>query len=98
MKHTTMTGIGLGHGWWPRISKRLENWRARQSLRELEEAEDWLLKDIGITRNDVSWALSLPLSVNGAEELRKRIYRGRSSAGTTRYGSRAGRRGSAGDR
>ena len=62
---------------WPKLSFMLANWRARKSLRELMYSDDWLLKDIGLTRNEVAWAMSLPLSVNPAEELNKLTCRGR---------------------
>jgi len=96
MKTLGVGGVLAGHIRWPRFHDRLNNWKARQSLRELEDAEDWLLKDIGLTRNDITWALGLPLSVNSADELNKRVYRGRTS-GTQSRGARNGRRGDTGE-
>jgi len=41
----------------------------RMAFRTLLSLDDNLLKDIGVTRQDVTWANNLPLSVNAAEKL-----------------------------
>jgi len=57
--------------YWSGLSTRVANWRARRSLKELMSAEDWLLKDIGLTRSEIAWAMHLPLTVDPAEELNR---------------------------
>jgi hypothetical protein len=39
------------------------------ALKELSSLDDAMLKDIGISRNDVVWASQLPQSVNASIEL-----------------------------
>lgn len=84
MKTTYVSSVFTSHIRWPKLTSRLQNWKARQGVRELADADDWLLKDIGLTRNDITWALGLPLSVNSADELNKRVYRGRTAASQKR--------------
>ncbi len=43
----------------------------RDAFKQLLELDDSLLRDIGVTRDDVKWAASLPLSVNAADALQK---------------------------
>ncbi|WP_205042102.1 DUF1127 domain-containing protein [Rhodoligotrophos defluvii] len=73
---------------WPSLSVLLANWRARQGLKDLLAADDWLLKDIGLTRNEVAWAMRLPLSVNAGEELNRIAKRGRAWRPTGRTNRR----------
>jgi uncharacterized protein YjiS (DUF1127 family) len=60
-----LTGHGLLVQLW-------RNWRAKRAVRKLQELDDNLLKDIGVTREEINWALLLPLSVNAARELARR--------------------------
>ena len=55
----------------------IRNWRARRSVRRLETLDDYLLRDIGVTREELHWAAGLPLSVNAALELEERATRRR---------------------
>jgi len=55
----------------------IRNWRARRSVRRLETLDDYLLRDIGVTREELQWAAGLPLSVNAALELEERATRRR---------------------
>lgn len=48
------------------------NVKARRTVARLEELDDYLLKDIGLTRSDVLWARTLPLSCDPVAELAKR--------------------------
>ena len=48
--------------------------RRRQMIR-LSEADDHLLADIGITREDVRWALDQPFSHDPGIELQRRALR-----------------------
>lgn len=43
---------------------RYRNWRRRAMLNRLENLDDRMLEDIGITRLDLVWARSLPLTRN----------------------------------
>ena len=53
------------------------NWKARRAVTRLDEFDDYMLRDIGVTRLDVRWASELPLSSNAALELEKRSLRRR---------------------
>ncbi len=39
--------------------------------------DDYLLRDIGVTREDVQWAQSLPLTVDAALALEERAFKRR---------------------
>jgi uncharacterized protein YjiS (DUF1127 family) len=41
-------------------------WMTYCGGRKLEECDDYLLADIGVTREDLRWAAGLPLTVNAA--------------------------------
>lgn len=51
------------------LLNRLSNWRRRRQLTRLDELDDHMLEDIGITRLDLLWARGLPLSRNPLLEL-----------------------------
>ncbi|NNE21527.1 MAG: DUF1127 domain-containing protein [Rhizobiales bacterium] len=53
------------------------NWKARRQVRKLQDREDRILDDIGVTRDELAWASHLPLSVNSACELERAAYRRR---------------------
>jgi uncharacterized protein YjiS (DUF1127 family) len=55
----------------------IQNWFARRSVSQLDRLDDYLLRDIGVTREDVRWASNLPLSMNAAAELDERATRRR---------------------
>ncbi len=61
----------------PTIARRFRNWIARRKVRQLQDYDDNILDDIGVTRDEVAWASQLPLSVNAAHELDKAAYRRR---------------------
>ena len=58
------------------ITDMVHNWQTRRRLLELLDREDRILDDIGVTRDDVIWAASLPLTVNRSlaldDEVRRR--------------------------
>lgn len=54
------------------LSAYWERREARAAFRAMEELDDRLLDDVGVTRGDVEWATRLPLSVNAAVALRHR--------------------------
>ncbi|WP_421696347.1 DUF1127 domain-containing protein [Aestuariivirga sp.] len=55
----------------------IANWRARRAFARLDTLDDFLLHDIGVTREEVQWAAGLPLSVNAALALEERAAKRR---------------------
>ena len=55
----------------------LRNWKAKRRIVALGNFDDYMLKDIGITRDEVQWAVGLPLTVNAAVALEERAIRRR---------------------
>jgi uncharacterized protein YjiS (DUF1127 family) len=53
----------------PGLRRFVRNWLARRQLRQLSSLPDYLLHDIGLTRDDVRFALSLPYDVDPIEEI-----------------------------
>jgi uncharacterized protein YjiS (DUF1127 family) len=56
------------------LSRLYRNWRARSSVSRLDSYDDFLLRDIGVTRDEVRWASGLPLTVNAALALEERAF------------------------
>lgn len=54
------------------ISRLIRNWLARRAVARLADFDDHMLYDIGLTRDDISWAVRQPLSVNAALILEER--------------------------
>jgi uncharacterized protein YjiS (DUF1127 family) len=60
------------------FARRLvRNWKAKRRIVALGNFDDYLLQDIGITRDEVQWAAGLPLTVNAAVALEERAFRRR---------------------
>ncbi len=55
----------------------LRNWKAKRRIVALDNFDDYMLQDIGITRDEVQWAAGLPLTVNAAIALEERAFRRR---------------------
>ena len=53
------------------VAGLLHERRQRQKLRNLLDAEPWVLEDMGLVRGDVEWVLSLPLHVRASDELER---------------------------
>lgn len=49
---------------WSVFARLIRNWKARRAVSRLELLNDYLLRDIGLTRAEVEWAAGLPLSIN----------------------------------
>jgi uncharacterized protein YjiS (DUF1127 family) len=64
----------IGSSWFSRL---LRNWKARRRVAGLEAYDDFLLKDIGVTREEIRWAAALPLSMNAALALEDKAFRRR---------------------
>lgn len=61
------------------LGRLVRNWKARRAVSQLDRFDDFLLRDIGVTREEVGWAAGLPLSVNAALALEERATRRRRS-------------------
>ena len=55
----------------------IRNWRARRAVARLDRLDDHMLRDIGLTREDLQWAAGLPLTVNAALAMDERARRRR---------------------
>ena len=58
------------------------NWKAKRRIAALGNFDDYMLQDIGITRDEVQWAAGLPLTVNAAVALEERAFRRRQNGGS----------------
>ena len=52
-------------------------WSGRHKLTSLLDLDDHMLADVGVTREDVRWALELPFSHDPALALQQRALRNR---------------------
>lgn len=59
-----------GHG--SLLARLVRNWLARRAVSRLDVYDDYMLRDIGVTRDDLHWASHLPLTVNAALALEER--------------------------
>jgi uncharacterized protein YjiS (DUF1127 family) len=65
------------------FARRLvRNWKAKRRILALGDFDDYMLADIGITRDEVQWAVGLPLTVNAAVALEERAFRRRQNGGS----------------
>jgi len=53
------------------------NWKAKRRIAALGSFDDYMLRDIGVTRDEIQWAAGLPLTVNAALALEERAFRRR---------------------
>jgi uncharacterized protein YjiS (DUF1127 family) len=53
------------------------NWKAKRRITALGDFDDYMLRDIGVTRDEIQWAAGLPLTVNAAIALEERAFRRR---------------------
>ena len=60
------------------LGQFFRNFLTRRSVSRLDRLDDYLLRDIGYTREEVQWASGLPLTVNAAAALEDRANRRRS--------------------
>ncbi len=70
---------GIASGRWQNVARLLRNWNGRRKVRNFRYFDDRILDDIGVTREEVAWASSLPVSVNAALALQERSSRRRQS-------------------
>jgi uncharacterized protein YjiS (DUF1127 family) len=52
------------------IARLIANWKARRVIRQLDQYDDFMLRDIGITRGDLRQAAMLPITINQTSVLR----------------------------
>jgi uncharacterized protein YjiS (DUF1127 family) len=61
------------------LARLYRNWKARRAVAKLGQLDDYLLYDIGVSREDIFIASHLPLTLNAAlaldEESRKHVHR-----------------------
>ena len=62
------------------LRRLFSNWRKRQRLRDLQELDDHVLKDNGVSRGDVIAVLSQPVTVDPVRELERRTRLRRTQA------------------
>ena len=74
MAHFTEQNRQLGHPlleFAERIARRALRRKARRELKSLLRQDDYLLRDVGLTRDQVQRALEAPASRDAAEELHR---------------------------
>lgn len=54
-----------------RAAERRRDHLNRQAFKTLLGKEDWVYRDMGISRADVEWAAQLPAHINAARELER---------------------------
>jgi hypothetical protein len=62
------------------LGTAFERWSNRRAIYKLARLEDRILRDIGVTRADVEWALSLPAEVDVSIALNDLVQRRRDAA------------------
>ena len=54
------------------ISRLIHNFQARRTVKQLIQMDDYILRDMGVTREEINWAASQPIFVNAANLLEDR--------------------------
>lgn len=54
------------------FTRLYRNWKAKRAITYMTHFDDYLLRDIGLAREDVIWAAGLPLTTNAALALEER--------------------------
>ncbi len=62
-----------------KLSDRVRMRRERRELRALQDLDDHLLKDVGLTRDDLERTLNQPQAVDASIELHRIAYLNRTS-------------------
>lgn len=66
------------------IGRAITLWANRRAVYRLATLEDRFLRDIGVTRSDIDWALSQPWRVDPSAALAVRVERRKNAAGWAR--------------
>ena len=53
----------------PKLRRMLRSWQAKRKLKALQNLDDYLLNDIGLTRDDLRYGLRLPSDIDPIDEL-----------------------------
>ena len=53
----------------PKLRRLVRSWVAKRNLRRLEQLDDYMLNDIGLTRDDLRHAMRLPYDVDPIDEM-----------------------------
>ena len=53
----------------PKLRRRWRSWQAKRKLRKFQDLDDYLLNDIGLSRDDLRFGLNLPYDVDPVDEL-----------------------------
>lgn len=69
----------------PKLHDFIRSLQRRWQLYRMQSLEDHLLDDIGVTREELEWAIRLPLSTNAALALRERAARRRMASTTKNH-------------
>lgn len=55
----------------PNLRRLVRSWLAKRSLRRLDHLDDYMLNDIGLTRDDIRFALRLPYDLDPIDEMNR---------------------------
>jgi uncharacterized protein YjiS (DUF1127 family) len=53
----------------PKLRRLVRSWLAKRSLRRLDHLDDYMLNDIGLTRDDLRYAMRLPYDLDPIDEM-----------------------------
>ena len=54
------------------LSRLIANFQARRTVKKLIQMDDYILRDMGVTRDEINWAASQPFYINAANALEDR--------------------------